>query len=96
MSRRRFLAAAGSFTCAACATSGRGSSASDPAHIEVRAVPPRLALAPGEHRLGLDDVRDGVMYVPRVQHPGNPRPLAVMLHGAGGNGGRMRFSFSLA
>jgi phospholipase/carboxylesterase len=94
LSRRRFLAAAGSLTWAGCATSG--SSAADPAHIEVRPVPLRLALAPGEHRLGLDDVRDGVIYVPRVRHPGDARPLAVMLHGAGGSGGRMRFSFALA
>jgi phospholipase/carboxylesterase len=96
MSRRRFLAAAASFTSAACAMSGRSSSAADPAHIEVRPVSPRVGLAPGEHRLGLDDVRDGVIYVPRVGRPGSVRPLAMMLHGAGGNGSRMRFSFALA
>jgi phospholipase/carboxylesterase len=96
ISRRRFLAAAGGLTSAGCATSGSGSSRADPAHIEVAPGPPKLALGPGEHRLGLDDERDGAIYVPRVHQPGRPSPLAVMLHGAGGNGGRMRFSFALA
>jgi phospholipase/carboxylesterase len=96
MSRRRFLAAAGFVTWAGCATSGTGSVGTDPAHIDVTPVPPRLSLGPGEHRLGLDDARDGLIYVPRMRQPGEARPLAVMLHGAGGNGDRMRFTFALA
>ena len=75
---------------------GWGLSRADPAHIEVVPGPPKLALGPGEHRLGLDDERDGAIYVPRVHQPGRPSPLAVMLHGAGGNGDRMRFTFALA
>jgi phospholipase/carboxylesterase len=41
--------------------------------------------APGVHRLGLDTRRDALLYVPPSAAEG-PAPLAVMLHGAGGNG----------
>jgi phospholipase/carboxylesterase len=35
--------------------------------------------------LGLDGGRDGVLYVPRGYRVDRPAPLALMLHGAGGN-----------
>ena len=54
------------------------------------------SIAPGEHRLDLDGGRDGVLYVPRGIQPAAPVPLAVMLHGAGGTGDAMRFTFALA
>lgn len=53
----------------------------------------RLLARPGEikeaaphglRRLGLEDGRDGVLYVPRGYTPERPAPLALMLHGAGG------------
>jgi phospholipase/carboxylesterase len=54
------------------------------------------SIVPGEHRLDLDGGRDGVLHVPRGVQPGSPVPLAVMLHGAGGAGDAMRFTFALA
>jgi poly(3-hydroxybutyrate) depolymerase len=54
------------------------------------------SIVPGEHRLDLDGGRDGVLYVPRGFQPGAPVPLAIMLHGAGGTGDAMRFTFALA
>ena len=39
----------------------------------------------GLQSLGLDVGRDGLLYVPPGYHPDSPAPLAVMLHGAGGN-----------
>lgn len=36
--------------------------------------------------LDLDSPRDGFLYVPTSYDPGRPAPLALMLHGAGGNG----------
>jgi predicted esterase len=39
----------------------------------------------GLHPLGLATGRDGLVYVPADLPPGRPAPLAVMLHGAGGN-----------
>lgn len=53
-------------------------------------------IGPGEHRLDLDRGRDGVLYVPRNLPAGLPVPLIVMLHGAGGTAGAMRFTFALA
>ena len=39
----------------------------------------------GVHPLQLDDRRDGLLYIPAGYTPERPSPLAVMLHGAGGN-----------
>jgi phospholipase/carboxylesterase len=41
--------------------------------------------APGLQALGLDEPRDGLIYVPAGYEPGNAAPLVLMLHGAGGD-----------
>lgn len=43
------------------------------------------ALPPGLSRLGLGGVRDGLVLLPANHAPGEPVPLLVMLHGAGGD-----------
>ncbi len=45
----------------------------------------------GLQKLGLDDTRDGLLYVPRSYQVDRPAPLVLMLHGAGGtaHGGLM-------
>jgi phospholipase/carboxylesterase len=51
--------------------------------------PPVQDVAAGEQPLGLDDTgRDGVLYVPPTYEPGQPAPLVLCLHGAGGAGAR--------
>ena len=42
-------------------------------------------IEPGRHALGLASERDGLLIVPPGYRAGNPAPLAVMLHGAGGS-----------
>jgi phospholipase/carboxylesterase len=42
--------------------------------------------SPGRYELKLDNVRDGVVYVPRNYKADTPTPLLVWLHGAGGQG----------
>jgi len=39
-------------------------------------------------RLGLGQLRDGLLYVPRAYEASRPAPLVVSLHGAGGNAGQ--------
>ena len=39
----------------------------------------------GLHKLGLDQQRDGLIYIPPAYTADKPAALAVMLHGAGGN-----------
>ncbi|MDQ6661658.1 MAG: alpha/beta hydrolase-fold protein, partial [Chloroflexota bacterium] len=39
----------------------------------------------GLQPLGLDENRDGLLYVPTSYQSGHPAPLVLMLHGAGGN-----------
>ena len=51
------------------------------------AVQPALGVEPGQHRLGLDGRRDGLLYLPASYQPDRPAPFALMLHGAGGNAG---------
>ena len=38
---------------------------------------------PGLHRLGLGDLRDGLLFVPERYQADQPAPLVLMLHGAG-------------
>lgn len=46
---------------------------------------PAGARQAGLFPLGLSGGRDGLVYVPAGYRPGEPAPLALMLHGAGGN-----------
>ena len=41
--------------------------------------------SPGLHNLGLDQKRDGLIYIPAGYSSDKPSALAVMLHGAGGD-----------
>lgn len=47
--------------------------------------PPRSLPGPGRHPLGLEQVRDGLLYFPPGLRPGNPAGLLLILHGAGGD-----------
>src|SRR5438046_2798410 len=53
-------------------------------------------LTPGQYPLKLDNVRDGVLYVPRGYKAGVKTPLVVMFHGAGSSGLNTSYSFPLA
>jgi phospholipase/carboxylesterase len=86
---------AGVARLAAWATSGSSPSATDPVRITARPAQQTATLERGEHRLDLDGGRDGVLYVPRGLQAGVSAPLVVMLHGAGGTGEAMRFTFAM-
>jgi phospholipase/carboxylesterase len=96
VTRRRFLAIAGLGGFAGCAASGPIPSATDPVRVIARPGQPIASVIPGEHRLDLDNGRDGLLYVPRNLPTNGPVPIVVMLHGAGGTAGAMRFTFPLA
>ncbi|RNI27160.1 phospholipase [Rufibacter immobilis] len=55
--------------------------------LSTRHSPPTTGKAakPGLHSLGLDTLKDGLLYVPKGYDPGKPAALAVMLHGSGGD-----------
>jgi phospholipase/carboxylesterase len=63
---------------------GRGGQRGD-ARLEARPGQPSDGVSPGLHRLGLDDERDALLYVPASYRPGRPAPFVLSLHGAGGN-----------
>ena len=48
-------------------------------------LPPGATAPTGLQRLGLDPERDGLLYVPPSYDAARPAPLALMLHGAGGD-----------
>jgi phospholipase/carboxylesterase len=50
---------------------------------------PASSIAPGEHVLGLEKDRDGLLRIPGRYRPDRPAPLAVLLHGAGGRARRV-------
>lgn len=64
--------------------------------LTARPSPPADRVSPGEHALGLDEARDGVLFVPRGYDASRAAPLVVMLHGAGGRGRGMAFTFEHA
>ncbi|WP_205761847.1 alpha/beta hydrolase [Arthrobacter mobilis] len=47
--------------------------------------PPRSLPGPGKHLLGLEQVRDSLLYLPPALHSADPAGLLVILHGAGGD-----------
>lgn len=53
------------------------------------AQPTQSPLPPGRHRLGIDDERDAVLFVPAGLEARMPVPLFVMFHGAGGYPGKV-------
>jgi phospholipase/carboxylesterase len=53
--------------------------------LVARPSAPTLDIVPGLHALGLARGRDALLYVPRSYHVERSAPLAVMLHGAGGD-----------
>jgi phospholipase/carboxylesterase len=55
-----------------------------PGRLTARPGPVTAEGPAGLHPLGLAAGRDGVLYVPASHRAGQPAPLAVMLHGAGG------------
>lgn len=54
------------------------------------------ALAAGQHPLGLDHERDGLLYLPASYRPETPLPLLVLFHGAGGTSASVSYAFELA
>jgi len=97
ISRRGFLALAGLGAAWGCgASTGIGPSSAAAGHLEVaRGQKPAGPLHPGEQRLQLDGGRNGILYVPQGYQQGRAAPVAVMLHGAGGNAGGMAFTHRL-
>jgi phospholipase/carboxylesterase len=53
--------------------------------LHARPKKPNATIAPGEQPLGLGSDRDGLLIVPSGYQPDKAAPLAVMLHGAGGD-----------
>jgi phospholipase/carboxylesterase len=56
--------------------------------LSARPGPPTEAGPLGLQPLGLDDPRDGLLYVPAGYREDQPVPLVLMLHGAGGSAQR--------
>ncbi len=81
ITRRRFLAG-----------SGMGLASYGVASAAARAA----VLPPGTHPLGLDRVRDGVIYVPQAAVLNVPLPLAIAFHGAGSSGRACQYAFAMA
>src|SRR3954466_530606 len=64
------------------------------AHITARPHAPSNPSTAGEYQLGPQSGRGGLLYIPRSLTPGAAVPVMVMLHGAGGAGEQMRFTFA--
>lgn len=63
----------------------RDRKAASSGRLQSRPTQPTEAAPSGLHPLGLDDSRDGFIYVPAGYQVTTPAPLVVMLHGAGGD-----------
>lgn len=58
----------------------------DPSALAARpdGIPPERLPASGQRALALEQARDSLLYVPGSLQPGQPAPLVLLLHGAGG------------
>jgi len=100
LTRRRFLQIGCSLVAvlpAACLTDPDDSSSqAEQVHLTARPGAVGQPLPPGKHPLGLDLGRDGFIYVPEGHVMGEPLPLMVLLHGAGGRAENWDSAVSLA
>ena len=94
--RRAFLISAVSAAALACWTPADPEGATAEGRLQARPATPTIAIAPGEHRLGLAKGRDGTLYIPQHIASQKSVPLLLMLHGAGSSAERVRFTFPLA
>jgi phospholipase/carboxylesterase len=96
MNRRRFLSV-GAAGALGLVHGARLAAAQDPAPAAPQepAAPP-AAVPYGETPIGLDDERDGTLYVPKSYKPGVPMPLLMMLHGLTGGARSVRYTQPLA
>ena len=89
MSRRAFVgtAAAGAagVLLASCVEPDAPVNSLESATLKTRPSAPLESITAGYHNLGLDDNRDGFIYVPPTYSATKPAPLLVLLHGAGGS-----------
>jgi phospholipase/carboxylesterase len=92
MNRRAFLALAATAAVLPRATELL---AAQDARLSARSTGPKERIAPGLHKLGLGEDRDGVLYVPKSYQPDKPMPLAIMLHGAGNRAQGMEYTHAL-
>jgi phospholipase/carboxylesterase len=84
LSRRLFLAFAPASLATRTQRARRGSS-----RLDLRVRTPSLDVKPGEHALGLDPGRDGLLVVPKSYRRESVSPLVLLLHGAGGSARRI-------
>ena len=95
--RHAFLITAVSASALACWTPADPQGATADGRLQARPAAPTIAIAPGEHRLGLTATgRDGTLYIPKNIASPRSAPLLLMLHGAGSSAERVRFTFPLA
>lgn len=90
ITRRSFLVA-GSLSALGVARA----TAQEPLSLTPPATP-RHELVQGQNPLGLDNQRDGVIYIPKGYKAGVAMPLVIALHGAGGSGAGAGFAFRYA
>src|SRR5262245_43954685 len=81
ITRRDFLAGAG-LTAGALSVSAGSARAAD--------------LGPGTYPLGLDNTRDGIIYLPKGYKADVAMPLLVVFHGAGSSGQNTQYIFPMA
>jgi len=97
LTRRGFVAAgAGMLAAGAAAVPAVQSTRGGDSLLRVRPRQPTRSITSGQHRLDLDRGRDGLLVVPRGYSPDNATPLALMLHGAGGQAQRLAARFPMA
>ena len=97
LTRRGFLAAgAGVLAAGAAAARTVQSTRGGDSLLRVWPRQPARTITPGQHRLDLGRDRDGLLVVPRGYSFDNAAPLALMLHGAGGQAQRLAARFPMA
>src|SRR5712691_492000 len=99
MTRRAFLAAAGTAGALAYARPARTADAdgtAEAAPYEIDGAAQAASYRIGQQPLKLGDDRDGLLYIPRGYKAGVAMPLILMLHGAGNTALSVTYTFEIA
>jgi predicted esterase len=93
--RRRFLGLVGAAGALSLVGFRERLRATEGVRLGERPTAPTIPMVAGAQPLGLNAIRDGILFVPKAATAGAALPLVVMLHGAGNRAHGVAYTFAI-